>query len=61
MSRDVEVTDVFHYNDQFQSKTVKLKIANISSAKDTEPAFAASRLKVGLLHCRLLLSSNDAT
>lgn len=46
VGRDVDVSDVFHYNDQFQNKMVKLKIGTISAARDSEPAFAASRLKV---------------
>ena len=50
MSRDVEVTDVFHYNDQFHNKMVKLKIGTISAAKESEPAFAASRIKVKPSH-----------
>lgn len=46
MSREVEDTDAFHFNDQFQSKLFKIKVGTITATKETEPEKQETRQKV---------------
>lgn len=46
MSREVEETDHFHFNDQFQSKLFKIKIGTITAQKESEPEKLETRQKV---------------
>lgn len=46
MSREVEESDTFHFNDLFQSKLFKIKIGTITAQKETEPEKLETRQKV---------------
>ena len=46
MSREVEDTDTFHFNEQFSSKLYKLKIGTITAQKESEPEKLETRQKV---------------
>lgn len=46
MSREVEDSDEFHFNDQFQSKLFKIKIGTITATKESEPEKQETRQKV---------------
>ena len=46
MSREVEESDTFHFNDQFHSKLFKIKIGTITAQKESEPEKLETRQKV---------------
>lgn len=48
MSREVEETDVFHFNDQFHSKLFKIKVGTITAQKESEPEKLETRQKASL-------------
>lgn len=48
MSREVEETDSFIYNDQFQSKLYKIKVGTVTATKESEPEKQETRQKVRL-------------
>ena len=47
MSKDVEETDTFSFNEAFTSKFFKVKIGTISAQKESEPEKQETRIKVG--------------
>lgn len=46
MSKDVEETDMFSFNEAFSSKFFKVKIGTISAQKESEPEKQETRIKV---------------
>ena len=46
MSKDVEETDTFSFNEAFTSKFFKVKIGTISAQKESEPEKQETRIKV---------------
>ncbi|KAK9804506.1 hypothetical protein WJX73_000815 [Symbiochloris irregularis] len=46
MGKEVEETDVFHFNEAFTSKFYKVKIGTVSAQKESEPEKQETRLKV---------------
>ena len=48
MSKEVEETDSFSFNEAFQSKFFKVKIGTISAQKESEPEKQETRIKVNL-------------
>ena len=54
MSKEVEESDVFIFNEGFHSKFYKVKIGTVSAQKESEPEKQETRLKVGRGHDVLL-------
>jgi cullin 3 len=46
MSKEVNVSDVFEYNEQFTSKLLKVKIGTVSASKETEPEKTETKRRV---------------
>ena len=46
MSKDIEETDTFHFNDKFTSKLHKVKIGTVSAQKETEPERTDTRQRI---------------
>jgi len=46
MSKEISETDVFHFNENFQSKLIKVKIGTVAAQKESEPEKQETRQKV---------------